>query len=449
MKKTISTLTILILSMFVLAGCSGTLVENLPIADAVAETVAETTETVAETAAEAVEVVPVTAQMDPPAQDKSAPANSTTSINLAEAQDTLTALYETVNPAVVNIQVKISADAAMGQFGGFKLPEDFEWPEGMDPHNMDPDNLPEGFNYGYSQGSGFVYDSHGHIITNHHVVSDAEKITVIFANGIELEAELVGTDPDSDLAVIKIDPSQVALTTVPLGDSDQLKVGQFVVAIGNPFGLSGSMTSGIISGLGRTLPANAAAPNGRFFSIPDIIQTDTAINPGNSGGPLLNLDGQVVGVNTAIATNDGEFAGVGYVIPVETVHKIVPQLIANGEVQNPWIGISGQEMNKTLAEAMNIDPNQKGIMIAEIIADGPAAQTDLRGSEQEITIDGFPALVGGDIIVGIDNLAVEQFDDLLSYIVQETEVGQTVTLTILRNGKQIQIDVTLEARPSE
>ena len=445
MKKSVSIVTVFILSLLLLAGCGGQAVDSLPVADTVVE---PTAVVVKDTAA----VVPAVAPMEAPAQEEPAQAGDVTMLDLRAAEDTLTALYETVNPAVVNIQVKVSADAAFGGFQlpeEFELPEDFELPEGMDPEDFDPHKLPEGFGFGYGQGSGFVFDSEGHIITNNHVVGNAEEINVIFSNGTELDATLVGTDPDSDLAVIKVNPNEVALTTVPLGDSDDLRIGQFVVAIGNPFGLSGSMTYGIVSGLGRTLAADRIAANGRSFSIPDIIQTDTAINPGNSGGPLLNLDGQVVGVNTAIATKSGEFAGVGYVVPVETVQKVVPQPIENGSVQNPWIGISGQELNRTFAEAMNLDPNQKGILIAEVVADGPAAQTDLRGSELEIEIDGFPARVGGDIIIGIDDLVVEKFDDLLSYIVQETEVGQTVLLTVLRDGAEVQLEITLEARPSQ
>lgn len=455
MKKSYSIIAVFLLSVLVLAGCSGAAVENLPVADAVVETVAETVSETANVVAEsAAEIVPAVAPMDAPAQEEPAQTgsnDSVTTLDLEEAQDTLINLYETVNPAVVNIQVKVDGEAAMQQFGGLEIPEDFEWPEGMNPHNSDPDSDPEDspFGFGFGQGSGFVYDSNGHIITNNHVVGDAVEITVIFADGTEVNAELIGTDPDSDLAVIKVNPSEVNLVTVPLGDSDDLRVGQFVVAIGNPFGLSGSMTSGIVSGLGRNLPADAAAPNGRSFSIPDIIQTDTAINPGNSGGPLLNLDGEVVGVNTAIATSVGTFSGVGYVVPVETVQKVVPQLIETGEVQNPWLGISGRELNKQLAEAMNLDPNQKGILIAEIVDGGPAAKSDLQGSNSEVTIDGFSTLVGGDIIVGINDLTVEKFDDLLSYIVQETEVGQTVSLTVLRDGAEIQLDVTLEARPTE
>jgi S1-C subfamily serine protease len=263
-----------------------------------------------------------------------------------------------------------------------------------------------------------------------------------------VDATLVGTDPDSDLAVILVDPSEVALTPVPLGDSDAIKVGQYVIAIGNPFGLSGSMTSGIISGLGRNLPADAAAPNGRSFSIPDIIQTDAAINPGNSGGPLLSLDGEVIGVNTAIATNVGIFSGVGYAVPVETVEKVIPQLIENGSVQNAWIGISGRELGKNVALAMNLDANQHGVLVIEIVEGGPSAKTGLRGSNGETTLDDFTIPIGGDVIVAIDGVKVEKFDDLLSYIVQDAEVGQTVTLTVLRDGAEVQVPITLEARPS-
>jgi S1-C subfamily serine protease len=436
MTKPVSIIAILILSALILTACGSAALENLPVAD----TVSETAVTAADTVVQAV------APLDAPAQEEPAQTNAAgdiTTLDLQEAQDTLIRLYETVNPAVVNIQVKISADAANGQFD---LPEGFTPPEGMNP-----DDLPEDHPFlgpQFAQGSGFVYDEMGNIITNNHVVGDAEEIVVIFADGTEVDATLVGTDPDSDLAVINVNPGEVDLTPVPLGNSDNIKVGQYVIAIGNPFGLSGSMTSGIISGLGRNLPANAMAPNGRAFSIPDIIQTDAAINPGNSGGPLLTLEGEVIGVNTAIATNVGTFSGVGYAVPVETVQKVVPQLIENGEVQNPWIGISGQELSKDVALAMNLDPNQHGVLVIEIVNGGPAAKTDLRGSNGETTIDGFPVPIGGDVIIGIDDVAVKQFDDLLSYIIQETEVGQTITLTVLRDGEEAQVEITLEARPS-
>jgi S1-C subfamily serine protease len=350
-------------------------------------------------------------------------------LDLFAAQETLVGLYERVNPAVVNIRVKTSLA------GGQNLPENL------------PENHPF-FGPQFGQGSGFVYDLEGHIITNNHVVGSAEQITVVFADGSEEDATLVGADPDSDLAVIKVDVPAERLTAVPIGDSDSLKVGQYVIAIGNPFGLDGSMTSGIISGLSRTLPADIRTASGNRFSIPNIIQTDAAINPGNSGGPLINLLGEVIGVNTAIATNDGNFSGVGYAVPAATVLRVVPQLIAQGEIRHPWIGISGREMNRTLAEAMALDAGQRGVLVVETIADGPAAKAGVRGSTEQVTIDGMPVGIGGDIIVAINDQPITVFDTLLSYIVQRTAVGETVTLTVLRNGELLDLPVTLEARPS-
>jgi S1-C subfamily serine protease len=440
MRKTYSLIAVFILSVLILTGCGGAALESLPVIEAVNGETAVTTADNTVTDNTTANVVPAAAPMAAPAQEP-LQTDGIITLDLQETQDTLINLYERINPAVVNIQVKVSADAASNQF------EDFQLPEGVDPEDL-PENHPF-FGPQYGQGSGFVYDEQGHIITNNHVVGSAERITVIFSDGTQVEATLVGVDPDSDLAVIKVNPDEVDLTTVPLGDSDEIKVGQYVIAIGNPFGLSGSMTSGIISGLGRNLPADATAPNGRSFSIPDIIQTDAAINPGNSGGPLLNLDGEVVGVNTAIATNNGAFSGVGYAVPVETVQKVAPQIIENGEVQNAWIGISGQVLSRDVALAMNLDANQRGILVVEIVGDGPAAKSDLRGSNGETTIDGFSVPIGGDVIIAIDDVEVREFDNLLSYIVQEAEVGQTVTLTVLRGGEEVQLEVTLEARPKQ
>ena len=417
-------IAVIIMSILALAGCAGLNVnqaETLPVA---------------ETAAENVVVEPTTAVV-PVSNITSAPAqtNQTPSLDLQALEDTLTALYERVNPAVVNIQVIVSGGESSA------LPE-----------NIDPEDLPEDFQFfgpQVGQGSGFVFNDEGYIVTNNHVVADAESITVIFADGTEADAELIGTDPDSDLAVIRVDLDADKLTPVPVGDSENLKVGQFVIAIGNPFGLDGSMTTGIVSGLGRTLPAETRTASGNQFSIPAIIQTDAAINPGNSGGPLLNLDGEVIGVNTAIATDLGTFSGVGYAVPAETVRQVVPQLIESGEITHPWIGISGQEMNSALAEAMELDSDQRGVLVVEVVDGGPSDKAGLRGSNSEVTIDGFPAQVGGDIIVGIDGRQVVEFDDLLSYIVQKTAVGDTITLTILRDGQQEDVSITLEARPSE
>lgn len=315
------------------------------------------------------------------------------------SQDTFINLYDRVNPGVVNIVTN----------GG--------------------------------QGSGFVYDLEGHIVTNNHVIDGATSISVRFAAGNEVPATLVGASADSDLAVIKVDVPAGALTPIQLGSSDSVRVGQIVVAIGNPFGLQGSMTTGIVSGLGRLLD------EGQDFSISDIVQTDAAINPGNSGGPLLNLDGQVIGVNTAIESPVRASSGIGYAVPVDVVGKAVPQIIATGQVSYPWLGVSGVELNATLAQAMDLDADQRGVLVDRVIAGGPSAGSGLRGSNSQTTIEGQAVRIGGDIIVGIDDKTVQDFDDLLTYIVQDTEVGQTVTLNILRDGQPTRVEVTLEARP--
>ncbi len=289
------------------------------------------------------------------------------------------------------------------------------------------------------QGSGFVYDEQGHIVTNNHVVEGARAVFVTFADGTTVDATILGRDPGSDLAALQIDASEVALTAVSLANSDALQVGQIVIAIGNPFGLANTMTTGIISALDRMFPG-ATDGNGNSFSIPNIVQTDAAINPGNSGGPLLDIYGQVVGVNTAIESPVRGNSGVGLAVPSNIVSVVVPQLIANGSVSTPWLGISGQELNPVINEQLNLNEAQKGILIAEAVTGGPAAKAGLQGVD--------PATgLGGDIITGINGQSIEVFDDLLGYIVQETAVGQTVQLEILRNGSPITIDLTLEARP--
>ena len=441
MKQTyplrITVIAVLLLGILALAGCGA--FNSAQTAVLPANT---STNTVADTTAA---VVPVSAVSNASSAPAAAPAQVGATLDLQAAQDTLVSLYERVNPAVVNIQVTINSDGSNSN-----LPDNFNIP-GL-PEGMNPNDLPNGHPFSgpqFGQGSGFVYNTDGYIITNNHVVGDADSITVVFSDGTEADATLVGTDPDSDLAVIKVDVPADKLTPVSLGNSEALKVGQFVIAIGNPFGLDGSMTSGIVSGLGRTLPAEARTISGNQFSIPDIIQTDAAINPGNSGGPLLNLDGNVIGVNTAIATNSGTFSGVGYAIPAETVQQVVPQLIENGQIEHPWIGISRREMNRALAEAMNLNPDQRGVLVVEVVANGPSDKAGLQGSNSEVTIDGIQVAVGGDIIVGIDGQPVVEFDNLLSYIVQKTAVGDTVNLTILRNGTEMQVPVTLEARPAQ
>ncbi len=365
--------------------------------------------------------------------------------------DTFVNIYEQVNPSVVNVRVIGSAPV-------FSLPDLPEGHPPADPNNPDdtPDEperrleeVPSG-----GEGSGFIYDTQGYIITNNHVVADAEKITVIFSDGTEAEATVVGTDPASDLAVIKVEGVDASLLRpVTLGDSDSLRVGEIVATIGNPFGLDGSMSTGIIAGVGRLLPSGATAPGGGRFNIPDIIQTDSVINPGNSGGPLLNLKGEVIGVNTAIATNgfgfQPSFGGVGYVVPANIVKEVVPELIENGKIAHPWLGIAGGTLLSAYAEAMNLNPDQRGVLVAEVLEDSPADKAGLVGSNQEVTIDGFPAQIGGDVIIQIDDQPILEFDDLLAYIVRQTKPGQEVTLTILRDGEEMQVQVTMEARPEQ
>lgn len=335
---------------------------------------------------------------------------------------TLPDLYDQVNPAVVNIRVRLSNGPSL---------------DGLEEQP-----------FGSAQGSGFVYDDQGHIVTNFHVVDDVEEISVVFYDGLILEAELVGADPDSDLAVILVNDPPVDIKPLFVADSSAIRVGEPVVAIGNPFGLQGTMTNGIVSGLGRTLPSQAIAIGGGRFNIPNIIQTDAAINPGNSGGPLLNLNGEVVGVNTAIATNDRQFSGVGYAVPSNTVTRVVPELIENGRFRHPYLGIAGVDVSPNIREAMSLEEQQRGVLVIEVTANGPAEDAGLQGSSVETEIDGAPVRVGGDIIIRIDDRPVGDFDDLIEYLSESTVVGQTVTLELLRDGEITTVDVELGERPT-
>ena len=379
-----------------------------------------------------------------PAETEDIPAVDTSNFLLEE--QTLVELYERLNPSVVNIRVVVEGAQVIvpdeeEQQPLPPFPEIPGFPELPDLEPVPPQ--PQG-----GVGSGFVYDQEGHIITNNHVVANASRIVVTFADDTEADATLVGADPDSDLAVIKVEVDSNRLVPVTFGDSDTLKVGQFVVAIGNPFGLEGSMTTGIISGLGRILPAGSPTPAGPRFSIPEIIQTDAAVNPGNSGGPLLNMRGEVIGVNTAIESPVRAFGGIGYAVPASTIEQIAPQLIADGRVEHPWLGISGTTLGRELAQAMELDPDQRGVLVFAVQEDSPAADAGLQGSATPTTIDGIPTQVGGDVIVQIDDQPVADFDDLLTYIVRQTEVGETVTLTVLRDGEPQEVELTLEARPT-
>ena len=288
-------------------------------------------------------------------------------------------------------------------------------------------------------GSGFVFDKKGHIITNAHVVNDAKKIVVTFLDGRSYNAEIIGVDKFTDISVIKVNADLKLLSPLLIGDSSNLKVGEPIAAIGNPFGLSGSMTSGIVSQLGRLLPS------GLGYSIPDVIQTDAAINPGNSGGPLLNMRGEMVGINTAIQSATGEFTGVGFAVPSQTVAKIVPTLIEKGEYRHPWIGIQGQDIDPDLANVLGLK-DAKGLLVVSVIDDSPAQKAGLIGSER--SIEGTRYIVGGDIILAVDGIEVRQIDDILIHLQRAKSVGDDLVLEILRDGRTTNITVTLQERPN-
>ena len=289
-------------------------------------------------------------------------------------------------------------------------------------------------------GSGFVFDKKGHIITNAHVVKDAVKVVVTFLDGRSYNAEIIGTDEFTDLAVIKVNADLVLLRPLSIGDSSNLKVGEQIAAIGNPFGLSGSMTSGIVSQLGRLLP-------GEVYSIPDVIQTDAAINPGNSGGPLLNMRGEIVGINTAIQSATGEFTGVGFSIPSQTVAKIVPTLIEKGEYKHPWIGISGRDIDPDMANVLNLK-DAIGFLIITVVDDSPASKAGLIGSDKTIEVEGVNYPIGGDVILSVDGIEVRKIDDILIHLQRAKTVGNEMNLEILRDGRTTNVTIVLQERPN-
>jgi S1-C subfamily serine protease len=329
---------------------------------------------------------------------------------------TLEAVYQQVEPSVVNIQVLLTGPPSRGA-------------QSSTPQQ--------------ALGSGFVWDDQGHIVTNNHVVSGTQQISVIFNDGYVASAQVVGTDVRSDLAVIQVSGASAQLHPVKLGDSTQLRVGQLNIAIGNPFGLQGTMTVGYISALGRMLPSQAG--QGEAFDIPQVIQTDAAINPGNSGGVLLNDQGEVIGVTAALASPVQGNVGLGFAIPSAIVSRVVPALIENGVYQHPYLGVNGMSMVPQLAQAMNLSIEQKGALVIDVAPGSPAAQAGIRGASRNVTIDGYTIGIGGDIIVGIDGNTVTGYADLETYLALQASPGQAVTVTVLRNGQQQSIDVTLAA----
>lgn len=359
---------------------------------------------------------------------------------IADIEKTLTNLYTAVSPSVVNINVTMSLtgdEAALPNIPGLPFGDD---------NGGDDNSLPEAS----ALGSGFVWDEQGHIVTNNHVVAGATRISVTFSDGLTLPAELIGRDPQSELAVIKIDPTKVeGLRPVTVGDSTQVLPGQFVVAIGNPFGLEGSMTFGIVSALGRSLPVGSILSSAGSYTIPDIIQTDAPVNPGNSGGALIDMTGRLVGVPTAIESSTRSSAGVGFAVPSVIVQKVVPELIRAGKFEHPYIGVRGGTLTSQVAEAMNLPATTRGALVVEVTDGGPAEAAGLRGSTETTQIDGLDAEIGGDVITAINGQQVRDFEDLTTYLARQAKVGDQVNLTILRNGNIQSVTVALAARPGE
>jgi serine protease Do len=340
-------------------------------------------------------------------------------------------VYQAVLPSVVNIMVTQKVQTSLTTNPG-------------NPFGAPDQNQPQQQSV---LGSGFVWDSAGHIVTNNHVVDSADTIMVTFSDGTSKTAKLVGADVDSDLAVIKVETS-AKLTPVQLTDSTQVKIGQIAIAIGQPFGLQGTMTVGIISGLGRSLPVDSTTQDGASYTIPDVIQTDAPINPGNSGGVLVDISGKLIGVTTAIESPVRGNTGIGYVVPSIIVQKVVPDLISKGSYQHAWFGITGRSMTAELALAMNLNPDQRGAMVIKMQANGPADKAGLHGSDSEATIYGAKIEIGGDIIVKVDGQTINEFEDLAAYLARSGEVGKTVQVTALRDGKEVQFSITLQARPA-
>lgn len=380
----------------------------------------------------------------PAAQAEAVVQPATASVTVDDLQAALTRVYEAVNPSVVNIRVTTQATT-----GSLPLLPGQQWPFGRGGSDEETPGLQ--IPRVTAEGSGFVWDKQGHIVTNNHVVDGATEITVTFYDGISLPAELVGSDADSDLAVIKVDPDKVTLQPVTAADSTQIKPGQLVVAIGNPFGLEGSMSFGIVSAVGRSLPvssrSDAWTSSMGSYTIPDVIQTDAPVNPGNSGGVLLDLAGNLIGVPTAIESAAGDSAGVGFAVPSIIVRNVVPELIEKGVYEHPYIGIRGGTLTSALAQAMDLPETQRGALVVSVTSGSPAEKADLRGSARQVEIDGAEVQVGGDVITAIDGRPVKDFEDLTAYLARYGKVGQKVELTILRDGKSETVSLTLAARP--
>ena len=288
-------------------------------------------------------------------------------------------------------------------------------------------------------GSGAILDAKGNILTNHHVVANAQKLEVALADGSRWPAKLIGSDPDNDLAVIKIDAPREKLKVIPMGDSKNLRIGQKVLAIGNPFGFERTLTTGVISSLGRTIRSEVGT------LIEDVIQTDAAINPGNSGGPLLNSEGEIIGINSAIISPSGGNVGIGFAIPVNTAKRLIPELISKGYVTYPWIGATIQTLIPEVARYLKLKI-ERGALIAEVVKGGPADKAGLKGGSQRVQVGNMIVLVGGDIVVKADDQEIKTNEELIRYV-REKKIGNSVTFKVYRKDKYEDVKITLGERP--
>jgi serine protease Do len=379
------------------------------------------------------------AQAAPPELTKAAVPAAPTAALLASFEGVLEQIYSDVNPSVVNIHIVEKAGAPSGV-----VPDSSGTPL-IGPGSPQGNQSPQ---YRYATASGFVWDKAGDIVTNNHVVEGADKITVTFNDGTTVLAKVVGRDPESDLAVVRIDLSADRLQPVRLADSTQARVGQLTVAIGNPFGLEGTMTVGFISALGRLLPVDSGGSQSSTYSIADVIQTDTPINPGNSGGVLVDDQGRVLAVVSAFIGPGGSSAGIGFAIPSAIVQKVVPLLIKTGHYEHPWLGVSGTGLSPDITKAMALKDDQLGGLLVDVAPGSPASRAGLRGSDRQIEVDGEKLQVGGDVIVGIDGTPITKFNDVVTYVARHVEVGQTLKLTVLRRGKEQTVQLTATARPT-
>jgi S1-C subfamily serine protease len=331
-------------------------------------------------------------------------------------------VYQQVNPSVVSIAVRVPSSVSGPSNTGI---------------------------YDYAAGSGFVYDTAGHIVTNSHVIDSANRIEVTFSDDTTMYAKVVGSDPDSDVAVIQVQGDASKYKPLTLADSDAVVVGDLAIAIGNPFQQSGTMTHGIVSSLHRSVDAltQSGSTTGGNYTIPDAIQTDAPINPGNSGGPLLNSGGEVIGINEQIASTVRQSSGVSFAIPSNLVKIVADALIKDGKIDHSWLGIGGGTLSLDMKDALKLPLDLQGIYVSEVQPGSPADKGGLQAGTATVSVDGQRVPSGGDVIIAIDGQPTKHFDDLTSYLFTHTTVGQTVKLTVIRDGKQLELSVTLGARP--